>query len=155
AFNWTITIKNQGSAAPVSAPVNITDTFPGSFSIGAPTGTNWSCTVAAPSINCTYSAALGPAGVSTPLTVPTTPNASGIFPDTVTVNNAEDYDNTNNSATASVTVTDSPDISVSNSDIVPSGQFTVGIPGGTYTVGVRNVGLGPTTGTSTATITVP
>ncbi len=142
---YTIKVNNAGNA-PTSLPVTVTDTLPAGLTATAFAGTGWTCTVAP--ISCTHDGAIAAGTDALPLTltVNIANNAPATITNTATVAGGGDVNTTNNTATDTTTVTPLPlvpDLKVVKSH---EGDFFVGQQGATYTVLVRNVGTGPTSG---------
>ncbi len=149
-LQFTIT-NPPGNAVPLSS-VAFSDTLPSGLTIG--NGTSSQCggtlTLTSPS-NITLSGATVAVGVPCVFTVTVTGATQGSYSTTtsaVTAANAS----TGGTATAPLTV-NGADLTIAKSHM---GNFTQGDTGDTYTITVKNVGSGPTDGsTVTVTDTVP
>ena len=103
SYDFTIGVRNVGDIPTDGSPVSVTDTFPaaGFSSVNSAAGAGWTCNVAAQTVTCTRSDALGPSASWPPIVA----NATVATPAPATiVNTAEvtgggDVDSTNNSAT--------------------------------------------------------
>jgi uncharacterized repeat protein (TIGR01451 family) len=142
---YTVVVSNAGPSAVSGAAV--ADTLPAAISSASWTATASSgASVAAASgtgsIATTVDLAPG-ASVTFTITATVSPSATGTLVNTATVTapqGATDPDTTNNSATDTLTLTPTADLSVTKSDDQGSGHTAV--PGGpvTYTVVVSNAG---------------
>lgn len=155
---FTLSVSNVGGDV-TAGPITVTDTVPAQLVVqGAPTGVNWDCSASAgQNVSCTYTGgALAPGGATTDITVTVNPTTSAGSPfiNTATVTMPNDGNNSNNTATDAVVVTDTaaPDVAVDKSHV--GTNFAVGIDGDFILV-VRNVGSADTNGPVVVTDTVP
>ena len=150
--SYTLAASNVG-AGPTTGTVTVTDTLPTGLEATAISGTGWICTLA--SLSCFRNDTLA-AGVSyapitvtvnvasdAPATVINTAMVSGFFETSVTNNIATD--------TTTITQTALPDLTITKSH---SGNFQQGGTG-TYTLTVKNIGVGNTSGAVTVSDTLP
>ncbi len=159
--HYTLTVKNTG-AGPTSGTLTIADTLPTGLTVnGTPGGAGYTCTVTGGTqITCTTSAALNA-------------NQSQNFNVNVNVTSGTPYSVTNTAdfygggdpvhtslgtaATGSdtTTINNVPGLAVTKTDNGGGSGWTIGQAGAIYTVTVKNVGSGPTTGTITVADTLP
>ena len=149
---YTLIVTNLGSG-PTSGMVTVTETPPSGLTLTGMSGTNWTCTTLP---TCTRSDALAPTQSYEPITV--TVNVSATAPSSVTntasVSGGGDTGPANNSASDPTTVNPpaaGPDLAIQKTH---TGKFVQG-QSGTYTLTVRNVGGGATSGLVTVTETPP
>ena len=141
---YTIKVTNAGNA-PSTAPVTVTDTLPAGMTATALSGTGWTCVLARSRARDEAAPAAGPFPDLT-LTVNVATNAGASLINTAAVSGGGDVNTANNTAADPTNVTPLPlvpDLRVVKSH---EGDFFVGQQGATYTVLVRNVGTGPTSG---------
>ncbi len=145
----TIVVQNNGPRTAASGTVTVVDALDTTHEqyVGF-SGTNWSCVSAPPNVTCTYNAALGVFNAPD-LTITTVAVAPGGATNTATTSYSGtpgDFDLSNNSAAATVTVTatnNSPDLLVGVSAATAGGvQTTLEFNETqiTYTVVVTNKG---------------
>lgn len=151
---YRLVVSNSGAGA-TAGQVVVTDTLPAGLSATGLSGTGWTCTLA--TLTCTRSDALA-AGASFPaitLTVSVAANAAAQVTNQAAVSGGGETNTANNSAsdpTAITSVALVPDLSIAKTH---TGNFTQGQTGAVYTLTVRNVGSGSTSGTVTVTDTLP
>ncbi|MEO9237690.1 MAG: DUF11 domain-containing protein, partial [Jatrophihabitantaceae bacterium] len=158
--SWTLTVHNAGSDT-ATGPFTVTEPFNNPAPTGitgiAASGTGWSCTSAAP-ISCVRTAAGDTlaSGASFPVitvtySVDATVSAGTSLTNTATVG-AHTYDPnpTNNSATASATVSANADLAISKT--LSSAQLIAGAPA-SYSLSVTN--LGPSSAAGPITVSDP
>lgn len=124
AITTIIYVTNNGPLDATTNSITVTDTIDGTNEVyssgtgGSATGTNWSCTPAEvsplSSIQCTYTSTLTSGSTSEVLTIVTNAAAPGLSSGSMELTNTAnvtysdtpgDYDNTNDEASAAVTVT--------------------------------------------------
>jgi uncharacterized repeat protein (TIGR01451 family) len=149
---YTLSISNAGPQS-ASAPITVKDTLPTGLTYVSGTGTGWSCSASGQVVTCTNSSAMASGGSSSiTLTVTLASNVSSSVTNTASVSSpAFDSNTSNDSSSATTTITFPPDLTISKSH---TGNFTQG-QSGSYTITVTNSGSGPTTSTVTATDTLP
>jgi uncharacterized repeat protein (TIGR01451 family) len=150
---YTITVSNVG-LAPTSGPVTVDDTLPTGLVPTGAAGTNWSCSIASPTVSCTNLTVLSPGASYAPITITVNVlgTAASSVTNTATVSGGGDTNTTNNAASDQTTIDPGPDLTIQKSH---AGNFLQGQAGATYTVTVKNVGPGPTSGLVTVTETPP
>ncbi len=146
---YTITVGNLGALA-TTGTVTVTDTLPAGLTATAIAGTGWTCTLG--TLSCQRSNAL--AGDSSypaiMLTVNVAINALPSVTNSATASGGGDPNpHTANDAT---TIVQFPDLTITKTH---TGSFTQGQSGATYKLTVSNVGAAPSSGTVTATDTLP
>ena len=151
---FMLQVKNIGAGTSGGA-VTVSDTFPAGVTpdSGAAHGTDWACTVAAQTVNCTTSDVLIAGASYAPITVPVhlTNNASLAFSNSAIVSGGGETNLSNDTATNNVTGAQGPDLAITMA--VSSGA--VQGQTATYTIGNQNVGGSPTYGVVTVTDTFP
>ena len=148
---FTITVTNNGGVATVGT-ITVTDALPAGLTATSISGTGWTC--APPGGPCTHPGPLAPAASLPVLTliVDVAANAGSPLQNVATVSGGGDVNPANNTATDTVTVAGGPDPTIAKSH---AGTFFQGQVGATFTITVTNVGASATTGTITATDTLP
>jgi len=154
--SYTIRVSNVGTAANTS-PITVTDTLPppSDLTFQSATGMGWSCTNTPPSqiVTCVYGGTLAP-GALTEITltvnVGTLP-AVNEFYNVVQVATTGDANAANNEAQDLTRIIGLPDMAITKSH---TGNFVVG-SNGVYTINVRNIGSGPTSGLVRMVDTLP
>lgn len=74
-FNYMLTVTSTGDNP---SSISVSDTIPANFTIGAPTGTGWSCSVASQTVTCTRAAGIGSGSQTLPvITIPVTATTVG------------------------------------------------------------------------------
>jgi len=127
---YTIRVNNVGAASTTGA-ITVTDTLPPGLVPSSASGTGWSCVIAAQTVTCTSTTALGPGLTSTAITLQV--NVSSAAASTVThapsVATTGDQNSSNNSAAdiTSIVPTPSPTFVFSPSTLVAGQQATVGL----------------------------
>lgn len=151
---YSLVVRNQGQG-PTAGNVTVVDTLPAGLTATAITGTGWTCDLAA--LSCTRADALA-AGGSYPtitVTVNVAANAAAQVTNQAAVSGGGETQTGNNSA-SDVTNIQSvqlvPDLTLTKTHV---GNFTQGQTGAVYTITVRNVGTGPTSGTVTVSDQLP
>jgi len=153
---YTLTVTNVGSS-PTTAPVTVNDILPSGspapLTVTGIQGNTWACTGGATPV-CTNSNSLG-SGLSYPV-ITATVNLAASPPaniiNTATVSGGGEINLANNTATDSTTIVLPPDVTITK---VHNGYLSQGQIGATYTLTVKNVGGGPTTGSVTVTDILP
>src|SRR5258708_899777 len=148
---YSLTVKNIGGG-PTSGVMTVTDTLPASVTATAIAGPCWACTLA--TLTCTRSDALQVNQIFSPVivTVNVAPNAPASVTNNATVSGGGELDATNNSASDLTTVNSSPDLILTKTH---SGNFFQNQTGAQYSLTVKNIGGGPTSGVMTVTDTLP
>ena len=164
-YNWVLTVTNSGGSNAVFASGQkiITDTLPsgptyGSITVNTTgiTGTV-TCPVTGSTVNCSASggSVTIASGQSFTVTIPVTPLSAGSLSNTAYVDpdhNLVESNSGNNSSSNTVTVTSSPNISLSKTN----GATTVTADGTTtYSLTVSNTGGQATSGTITVVDVLP
>jgi uncharacterized repeat protein (TIGR01451 family) len=151
---YRLVVTNNGAGAS-SGQVVVTDTLPAGLTATALSGAGWTCTLA--TLTCTRADALA-VGASFPtitLTVSVAGNAAAQVTNQAAVSGGGETNTANNTASDPTTITTvvlAPDLSMAKSH---TGNFTQGQTGAVYTLTVRNVGAGPSSGSVTVTDTLP
>jgi len=154
-FQYFIAVLNVGSS-PSAGTVTVTETPPAGVTITALSGAGWTCTVSTQT--CTRSDALASAGRYPDITVSASVGANvapGTVTNTAVVSGGGDPNNGNNTATDPTVITAplaGPDVTLTKTQsagVVTPGQTV------TFTITVRNVGGGPTSGQVTVTEAPP
>ncbi|MBL8114876.1 MAG: IPT/TIG domain-containing protein, partial [Acidobacteria bacterium] len=137
AFN--ITVTNQGATAN-AAPITVTDSLPRGLTFLSGTGPGWTCSNVDALVTCTTSDPLGPlASTSFTINVAVEARAIPSVTNSVRVQSAGEYDQTNNTAQDPVRV-GGLDVSLVKNH---TGNFTAG-QNGVFNLTVKNVGTVPT-----------
>ncbi|HVO89925.1 MAG TPA: DUF11 domain-containing protein [Casimicrobiaceae bacterium] len=147
---YSLLVTNVGNVAS-SGVVSVTDTLPAGLTATSIAGTGWNCVLA--TATCTRTDGLAPGASYPPIIVAVSvaPGASGLLVNRATVTGGGDVNGANNATSDAVTlVALQPDLAITktHSGLV-AGQS------GTFTLVVRNVGSGPTSGSVTVTDTMP
>ena len=144
---YTLTVFNGGPGSTTGAAVTVTDTLPAGLTATAMSGSGWSCNVG--TITCTSSASVAALTNFPPITLTVNVSATAalnlINSATVSGGGEAALNNGNNSANDPTFVLQLPDLTITKSH---AGAFTQGQTGATYTLTVRNLGPGSTTGAS-------
>ena len=148
---YTITVKNSGGG-PTSGTITVTDTLPAGMTATAISGFNWNCTLA--TLTCTNVGTFAAGSQTFPIsvTVNVAANAAASLTNTATVSGGGETDTTNDTATDLTLINGPPDLTITKTH---TGNFFQNQTGGIYTITVKNVGGGPTSGTITVTDTLP
>lgn len=150
---FTITVNNISLNQPTSGIVTMTDVLPVGVVPTVASGTGWACPIAGQKVTCTRADALAPVS-SYPvitITVSVAQSAPNSVTNTATVAGGGELNGTNDTATDTVTITSSSDLSITKSGApnpVKQGQTL------TYTLVVTNKGPTDATGVS-VTDTLP
>ena len=158
SFNYVLTVTSTGDNP---SNISVSDTIPANFTVGAPSGTGWSCSVAGQTVMCTRPAGLGAGSQTLPaITVPVTAATvgSGIANTAVVTSATPDPAAGNNTATVSTNiVAPGSDLRMNKSSLRGDGSalspalVQQGVPF-RYRISVTN--LGPSaTGAGTITMT--
>ncbi len=145
--SFTLQVKNLGTD-PVTGPITVIDVLPAGLSYNSVTATDWSCTVDGQTVTCVHPNATGLAsGASLPpitLVVDVAPAAAPVVTNTATLENADDVNTANNTATDSVNVK-ATDLrltkTASSAHLAPGEQVT-------FTITLENLGPVDATGVS-------
>lgn len=142
---YTITVTNVGLQPTDGTTVTVTDTLPtGLSATGTTTGTGWTCNT---QLSCTRSDVLA-SNSSYPaitLTVNVANNAPSSVTNSVTVSGGGDTNTLNNTGTNPTTIIPPPpDLTITKTH---TGNFNQGQIGAAYTLTVKNINSGSTTGT--------
>lgn len=163
----TLQVSNAGPLVAAAGTVTLVDTLdPGHEQYVGYSGSNWSCSSAPPLVNCSYSAAIGVGGTSSPLSISTKSLATGAATNSATVSysgNPGDYNLANNTAgaTSSITATaNSPDLSVAIGATTAGGvattlEFNETAINYTATLLNKNIGTGANAQDVAVTLTIP
>ncbi len=148
---YTLLVTNNGGKDTDGTTVTVTDTLPAGLTATAITGTNWTCTLN--TLVCTRTDVLAKGSSYEPitLTVNVAADAAALVTNKVTATGGGDKVSESDNDSTTIVQT-GPDLTITKSHNEPfiHGQT------GTYTIGVANVGLSPTDGTTvTATDTLP
>jgi uncharacterized repeat protein (TIGR01451 family) len=152
----TFTVHNNGPQAAAAGTITVTDTLDTALETYTDpnyTGTDWICNYAAPTITCTYNHSLANGANSSALSITTTAVGVGSIQNTGVVSYSGtpgDWNDTNNTATATVTSTaEKADLTVTKSaDAGGDGNTTLSVAENTitYTIDVTNNGPDAATG---------
>lgn len=146
---YTVTVSNTGAGDKAAASVSVTDAPSAGLTITAMGGAGWNCTVIP---TCTRSDALA-AGSSYPpitVTVNVAANASSPQSNTVAVLTTATESNTTNNTAVDTTVLIRPDLTITKTH---TGSFSQGSSGNTYTVKVKNSGVGDKAASAVVSVT--
>ena len=148
---YTLTVKNIGGG-PTSGAVTVTDTLPASLTATGIAGSSWACTLA--TLSCTRSDALQVNQVFPPIivTVNVASNAPASVTNNAAVSGGGELDATNDSASDVTAVNGAPDLILTKTH---TGNFFQNQTGAQYTLTVKNIGGGVTSGAVTVTDTLP
>jgi uncharacterized repeat protein (TIGR01451 family) len=142
---YTITVTNVGLQATDGSTVTVTDTLPTGLTASAISGTGWAC-VLGPPASCTRSDVLA-SNTSYPtisLTVNVANNAPSSVTNSVAVSGGGDTNTLNNTGTNPTTIIPPPpDLTITKTHV---GNFNQGQTGAVYTLTVKNINSGATTG---------
>jgi uncharacterized repeat protein (TIGR01451 family) len=150
----TFTVHNNGPQTATAGTITVDDTLDNAletYSDPNYTGTNWSCSYAAPVITCTYNAAVASGANSSNLIITTTAVGVGSIKNDAEVSYSGtpgDWDDTNNTDHATVTSTaEIADLTiVKNADAGGDLNLSVAENTITYTIDVTNNGPNDATG---------
>lgn len=151
---YSLVVRNEG-AGPSNGTVTVTDALPTGLAATALGGPGWTCVLA--TVTCTRSDVLAAGGAfpAITLTVSVAANAAAQLTNQASVIGGGETNIANNSASDPTTITAvslPPDLSLTKSH---SGNFTQGQTGAVYTLTVRNVGAGSSSGAVTVMETLP
>jgi hypothetical protein len=125
---YTIRVNNVGAAS-TTGTTTVTDILPAGLVPSSASGTGWSCIIAAQTVTCTSTTALGPGAASTNITLQVSVSsvAASTLTHAPTVTTTGDLNSTNNSAAdiTSIVPTPSPTFVFSPSTLVAGQQATV------------------------------
>jgi uncharacterized repeat protein (TIGR01451 family) len=144
AGSYSVTVSNVGPVAS-SGLVTGSDTLPAGLTPSTASGTGWSCGIAAQTVTCTRSDALG-AGASYPvitIVVAVSQTATSPLTNTATVAGGNEVNTANDTATDPTTITSAADIGITK--IASSGSVTIG-SNVTFTITAHNFGPSNATG---------
>jgi uncharacterized repeat protein (TIGR01451 family) len=151
---YALSAANVGFA-PTSGTVTLTDTLPAGLTATAISGTGWSCSTP-PTLSCTRSDALAVGSNYPAVTLTVNVDPAAPMPtvtNTVMVSGGGEINTGNDSNTDITTIIPAtPDVVIASTH---SGNFTQGQTGATYTLTVSNIGPAATTGTVTASDSLP
>lgn len=150
---FTLGVSNIGRVA-TTGTVTVTDTIPSGLTPVSAGGSGWTCSLAGQTETCTAATVLAANASYPPLivTVNVPPNATGSISNTATVSVPGEVITSNNSATDTVTISGTPDLTIAKSHL---GAFTQGEQNAAYTLTVSNVGGTPSSGAVTVTDILP
>jgi uncharacterized repeat protein (TIGR01451 family) len=153
ADNYTIAVNNAGQG-PTSGLVTVTDTLPTGLTPTAASGSGWNVSISGQTVTATRSDALAAGSSYPPLTVTVRveDNASPSVTNTVAVSGGGELNTSNDTASDPTAIVQVADLTVKSSH---AANFQQGSTNDQYTIGVSNVGAGPSTGTVTVTDTLP
>jgi len=141
---YTITVSNNGGADS-DAPVTVTDTLPAGLTATSISGTGWTCSTP-PTLSCTRPDVVAAGASFDPITL--TVNVAATAPssvtNTATVSGGGESNTSNDTATDPTTIVPESDLTITKTH---TGSFQPAQVGATYSITVRNVGPGSTTGT--------
>ena len=152
---YRLFVSNQGSR-PSEGEVVLTDTLPAGLTLVSAAGTGWTCTLAAPNVDCRRSDVLQPQNAFSEITILV--NVAATATDVVNVaqitggGDATPADNTASDPTHIVVVPLAPDLTVSKQHNDP---FIAGQQNAEYRITVKNAGAGPTSGEVVVTDQAP
>ena len=147
---YLLDVDNEGDLSTVG-PIRVTDTLPAGINYVDAAGSGWDCDFAAGTVECARSAALAgqEAADTIRIDVAVSASAPSSITNTAEVATRDDSDSANDSDDAVASVTGAvPDLALAMSKV---GNFRGG-GSGTYSLSVRNIGTGPTTGATTITM---
>ncbi|WP_460480580.1 DUF7507 domain-containing protein [Comamonas humi] len=158
---YTLQVSNAAGGGSTTGAITVSDPLPaGITSTGTPTGTGWSCSVAANVVTCTTNAVLTPGASAPVISVPVTVGAAAANPsvNTATVTGGGDPVCTAgaNPMPAQCQGTTTTTVNAPRLDLVKTsaGNFTVGNPA-SYTIVVTNNGQAATSAAATVVDNVP
>lgn len=149
---YTIDVDNNGDLATVGA-TTVTDTLPAGLSYTDATGSGWSCSFSSGDVTCVHAAPIGgnSSAATIDLEVGVAAGAPGSITNTADVATQDDSNGANDSDSTTDPVSGAaPDLALTmtrNGDLRAGGT-------GSFSLSVRNVGTGPTTGPATITMTL-
>lgn len=149
---YTLDVTNDGDIA-TDGPIRVSDTLPSGLRYSSAGGSGWNCDFASGTVNCIRDAALAgnESASSISIEVGVADDAPGSITNTATVSTRDDGNAANDSASDPATVTSViPDVALS----LKSNGPLQGGSAGSYALSVRNVGSGPTTGTTSVALTL-
>ena len=148
---FRLTVSNVGGAA-TSGITTVTDVLQAGLTFVSASGSGWTCSATGQTVTCTNPGPIAAGATSTIDLVAAVAADVTSISNTATVGAPGDGNPGNNTGGISPTPTTlPPDLALSK---VANGPFLVGQPA-SYTITVRNVGSGPTTGPITVTDVVP
>lgn len=149
---YTLTVTNV-SAVTTTGAIQVVDNIPAGLGFVSASGTGWTCAAAGAVVTCNNAGPLTPGATSSiALTVSVTAAALPSVTNVATVSTPGDAVPTNNTASdPTIVVAPAPDVAITKTVTSP---FVVG-QRATYSISVRNLSLGPTTGATTVTDVLP
>jgi uncharacterized repeat protein (TIGR01451 family) len=151
----TFVVHNNGPRAAAAGTITVTDILNNAletYSDPNYSGANWICSYAAPTITCTYNAALANGANTSSLIITTTAVGVGNITNTAVVGYSGtpgDWNSSNNDDDATVTSTaERADLTITKSATTPDSDTTLQVAENTitYTINVINNGPDPATG---------
>ncbi len=149
---YTLTVTNV-SAVTTTGAIQVVDNIPAGLGFVSASGTGWTCAAAGAVVTCNNAGPLTPGATSSiALTVSVTAAAMPSVTNVATVSTPGDAVPTNNTASDPTNVVaPAPDVAITKTVTSP---FVVG-QRATYSISVRNLSLGPTTGATTVSDVLP
>jgi uncharacterized repeat protein (TIGR01451 family) len=150
---YRISVSNQGSLT-AGGPIVVTDNLPAGLNYVGATGSGWACGEASGTVTCTRTVALSAGQTAPQIAIQVTPTDDAVpgVTNSADVSGPGDFDTGNNHDADPTTVRKpAPDLAITKTHV---GNFIAGQVR-SYSIGVRNVGIDPTTGTITVTDALP
>ena len=145
-------VSNEGNL-PTQGPTRVTDTLPAGLSYTDAQGSGWSCDFASGTVTCVHADPIGGSASAPPieLTVGVAAGAPGSITNTADVDAQADSDASDDSDSTTDSVSGAvPDLALT---MTPNGPARNGATR-TFSLSVRNVGSGPTTGATTISMSL-
>jgi uncharacterized repeat protein (TIGR01451 family) len=149
---YTIKVANVGDRPTNGNTVAVADALPPGFTATAMSGSGWTCTFSAGT--CTTAAVVAAGASYPPITMTLNVSFSAPSPanNVVSVSGGGEVNTGNNSFIDPTVVDQLPDLTINKTHV---GSFAQGQIGASYTLTVSNAGFAATSGTVTATDTLP
>jgi len=152
---YTLTVRNVG-AGPATGVTTVTDVLAPGLTFVSATGAGWSCGFSAGTVTCATSTTFAPNAVSTiTITVAVGAAAAPSVINSATVQTSGDPNPGNDTSTITTPVGSGPGGPFWDLEIVKTSGTLISGTTGTFSLAVRNTGIGPTPNVITVSDTLP